>query len=63
MGDREIHSQRIDAVVRELSTDLDKGLTQEEARERLQKFGPNELTESPGRDSSRCCGISSTTTW
>ena len=47
MGDREIHSQPIDAVVRELSTDLDNGLTPEDARDRLQKFGPNELTERP----------------
>ena len=47
MGDREIHSQPIDAVVRELSTDLDNGLTPEDARDRLQKFGLNELTERP----------------
>ena len=47
MGDREIHSQPIDAVVRELSTDLDNGLTPEDVRDRLQKFGLNELTERP----------------
>jgi len=46
MEDR-IHSQPIDAVVRELSTDLDNGLTAEDARDRLQKFGVNELTERP----------------
>jgi Ca2+-transporting ATPase len=47
MGDREIHSQPVDAVVRELGTDLDNGLTAQDARDRLQKFGLNELTERP----------------
>ncbi|MGH6690448.1 MAG: cation-translocating P-type ATPase, partial [Gammaproteobacteria bacterium] len=46
MEDR-IHGQPIDAVVRELSSDLDNGLTAEDARDRLQKFGVNELTERP----------------
>src|SRR5918992_4129967 len=47
MDDRGTHSKPIDSVVRDLGTDLDKGLTQEEARDRLQKVGANELTERP----------------
>jgi Ca2+-transporting ATPase len=41
------HAEPIDAVVREFQTDPDKGLSQEDARQRLAKFGPNELTERP----------------
>ena len=47
MEDRIVHSQPIDAVVQNVRTDLDNGLTREDARDRLQKFGLNELTERP----------------
>ena len=47
MEERGTHATPIDAVVREFQTDLDKGLSQEEARQRLTKFGANELTERP----------------
>ncbi len=47
MEDRETHGKPIDSVVREFQTDLDKGLSPEEARERLRRFGANELTERP----------------
>src|SRR5918999_541190 len=41
------HAKPVEAVVREFQTDLDRGLSQEEARRRLEKFGANELTERP----------------
>ena len=47
MNDKESHSKSIDAVVSGLNTHLDQGLTHQDARERLAKFGPNELTEQP----------------
>src|SRR4029450_6898722 len=47
MEERDTHAKPIDAVVREFQTDLDKGLSHEEARQRLAKFGANELTERP----------------
>jgi len=47
MNDKESHSKPIDAVVGGLQTHLHQGLTQAGAQERLQKFGPNELTERP----------------
>jgi Ca2+-transporting ATPase len=47
MDDLGSHSKSIDSVVRELGTDLDRGLTSEESRDRLQRFGANELTEKP----------------
>jgi Ca2+-transporting ATPase len=47
MEDKESHGKPIDVVVREFLTDLDRGLSQDEARGRLQKFGANELTEKP----------------
>jgi Ca2+-transporting ATPase len=34
----------IDEVVRALGTDIKRGLSVEEARARLQQYGPNELT-------------------
>jgi magnesium-transporting ATPase (P-type) len=37
------HSMSIDEVVKELDTDLNKGLSVEEARSRLEKCGYNEL--------------------
>ena len=43
----EPHGKPVDEVVAQFETDLDKGLTQAQARERLHKHGPNELTEKP----------------
>jgi P-type Ca2+ transporter type 2C len=47
MQDRESHSKSIEEVVSGLQTHLERGLTQQEAQERLAKFGTNELTERP----------------
>src|SRR5688500_6746886 len=43
----EPHGKPVDEVVAQFETDVEKGLTQAQARERLQKHGPNELTEKP----------------
>ncbi len=37
----------VDDVARSLGTDLERGLTSEEAARRLQEYGPNELREKP----------------
>ncbi len=47
MQDRDSHSKSTEDLVSEFQTHLDQGLTQQEAQERLRKFGANELTESP----------------
>jgi Ca2+-transporting ATPase len=47
MHDQEAHAKHVDHVVATLQAHLEHGLTSAEARERLQKFGPNELTEKP----------------
>ena len=39
------HTQTIEDLTRELGTDLEKGLSQEEAARRLEQYGPNELIE------------------
>jgi P-type Ca2+ transporter type 2C len=44
---RECHHLGPDETGNEFATHLEKGLTQEEAAERLHKFGANELTEKP----------------
>ena len=44
MLDRESHSKPIEELLIGFRTDLDRGLSAQEARERLSKFGPNELT-------------------
>src|SRR6266851_4873019 len=41
------HFKHIDHLASELETHLENGLTQEQAKERLQKHGPNELQEKP----------------
>lgn len=41
------HEKTFEQVARDLQTDLDEGLTGEEARDRLRKHGPNELAERP----------------
>ena len=47
MHDRDPHAKPIEDLVSALRTHLEEGLTRQEAQERLQKFGPNELTERP----------------
>ena len=47
MNDTVSHEQTIDGVVRDLQTHLEKGLSADEARNRLRKHGPNELRERP----------------
>ena len=44
---RECHCLASGELESQLSTHLEKGLSQEEAQERLKKFGPNELQEKP----------------
>ncbi|MBE0556939.1 MAG: HAD-IC family P-type ATPase, partial [Proteobacteria bacterium] len=45
--DAQCHCRGIDDVVGELKTHIESGLSHEEAKDRLQKHGPNELTEKP----------------
>src|SRR5665811_2159571 len=47
MQDRESHGKAIDELVSGFRTHLVQGLTQQEALDRLAKFGANELTERP----------------
>jgi magnesium-transporting ATPase (P-type) len=42
------HCLPYDVVIRELSTNIDEGLTKEEAQRRLQVYGPNQLEEGEG---------------
>lgn len=43
------HEKSIEEVLKELSVDSKKGLDTESAKERLEKYGPNELKEEKGR--------------
>ncbi len=47
MHDKEAHAKPIEDVAAALQAHLELGLSQKEARERLQKLGANELTERP----------------
>jgi Ca2+-transporting ATPase len=47
MQDLHCHGKPIEQVVADYETHLEQGLTEREARERLAKHGPNELTERP----------------
>jgi len=47
MQDKEAHARPIEAVVAALQANLELGLSQGEARQRLEKLGANELTEKP----------------
>ena len=47
MNDKEFHAKSIEELISTYQTDLDRGLTQLEAQDRLRKLGPNELTEKP----------------
>jgi Ca2+-transporting ATPase len=44
---KDSHSQPLDEVVAALQARVELGLSSAEARERLQRLGPNELTEKP----------------
>ena len=41
------HTMSAEETARRLGTDLQRGLSQEEAARRLEQFGPNELAEKP----------------
>ncbi|MDH4190886.1 MAG: cation-translocating P-type ATPase [Betaproteobacteria bacterium] len=45
MQDREFHALPVEEVAHHLRTQPDRGLTSQEAAERLQRFGANELTD------------------
>ena len=47
MTDGQCHGRAIDDLVSELKTHIERGLTRQEAEDRLRKLGPNELTERP----------------
>jgi len=47
MHDKESHGKPIEELVSGFQTHLEQGLTQQEAADRLRKFGANELTERP----------------
>ncbi len=51
--DRVWHQLEADEVVAHLQTNDDDGLSDDEARRRLERFGPNELTGSAGRSAIR----------
>ncbi|MBN2439107.1 MAG: cation-translocating P-type ATPase [Deltaproteobacteria bacterium] len=47
MMDGQCHFKKIDDLVGELRTHVEQGLSSQEANDRLQTHGPNELTEKP----------------
>jgi Ca2+-transporting ATPase len=47
MEERETHYKSIENVVQDYQSHVDRGLTRQEAEDRLRKFGTNELTEKP----------------
>ncbi len=47
MAVQECHFKSVDHISSELETHLERGLTQAQAKERLEKYGPNELQEKP----------------
>ncbi|MGQ0546893.1 MAG: cation-translocating P-type ATPase, partial [Betaproteobacteria bacterium] len=47
MHDKEAHAKPVEELLAAFSTHLERGLTQAEARERLSRYGPNELAEHP----------------
>ena len=47
MQDRDSHGKPIDRVVNDFETHLERGLAGQEARDRLEKHGANELSERP----------------
>ena len=47
MMENQCHGKRIDDIVDELKTHIEKGLSSQEASDRLRTHGSNELTEKP----------------
>src|SRR5688500_12662206 len=47
MHDREAHAKPSNEVIAALEAHLEQGLSAQQARERLENYGPNELTEKP----------------
>ena len=47
MHDKHAHARAIEELASELRTHLERGLTPEEAQQRLRELGPNELSERP----------------
>src|SRR3970282_2658148 len=47
MQDKESQGKPIEELVSSFQTHLEQGLTQQEAQDRLRKFGGNELSEKP----------------
>jgi Ca2+-transporting ATPase len=47
MQGQECHAREIGHIISQFETHLEKGLTQAEVQDRLEKHGPNELTEKP----------------
>src|SRR6266540_5348108 len=45
MHDREVHCKPVEELVTSYQTSLDRGLTTQEAQERLREFGANELAK------------------
>jgi len=45
----EIHKLTIKEVAKEFSTDVKEGLSEEEAKKRFRKYGPNKLSEEKGK--------------
>jgi magnesium-transporting ATPase (P-type) len=44
LGDKEWHLYSREEIIKELETDVDKGLTSEEHKKRFELYGPNEIT-------------------
>ena len=61
--DNQCHGKRIDEIVDELKTHVEKGLGIQEATDRLRTHGPNELTEKPRPGFFQLLLTSSTTFW
>lgn len=51
---KDFYKQSVEDVCSHLGTDPDKGLSSEEAKKRLEKYGPNELAEKRKRLSGEC---------
>ena len=47
MYDKDAHSKPVDELLGSFHSHLERGLSQSEARERVEKYGANELTEKP----------------
>ena len=62
MMENQCHGKRIDDIVDELKTHVEKGLSSQEASDRLRtSMVPTNSPKNPGQDSSHCSWISSTT--